>query len=156
MMKKSINTSTMKIQNNDDELFKQIKLHEGCKYYAYQDSEGYLTIGIGRCIDKRIKRPLSEDEVLYLYNNDIKLARSQLSSYPWYQNQDDIRQGVLIELVFNEGLDHLLEFKRMIKALLVKDYQIAVRELVNSNWGNQVGSTRLDDVTYRLYYGKYQ
>lgn len=148
-----------KTQNNDSfdqNLFNEIKLHEGSQSYAYQDSEGYWTIGIGRCIDRRIKRPLADDEILYLYNNDIKLAKTQLSSYPWYQNQDEVRQGVLIEFVFNEGINHLLEFKNMIKALSIKDYQTAIREIMNSDWAHQVSHERLDDMTYRLMYGKYR
>lgn len=124
--------------------------------YAYPDSLGYWTIGIGRCIDKRINtRALSQDEIYYLYQNDMKKCRQELSSYAWYKNQDEVRQDVLVELCFNLGMPHLLGFKNMLQAILKKDYVNAGKHLLNSKWAAQVKTTRATHVHYRLVYGRY-
>lgn len=136
----------------------QMDDHEGCIPYAYQDSKGYWTIARGRCIDKRInKRALSVDEMEYLWDNDKKACRLLLSTYPWYMNQDQVRKDVLVELCFNLGLDGLLGFRNMIKAVFVKDYKTAAAELLDSKWAREdVQPKRVSDVHDRLLNGVYR
>ena len=143
-------------QQHDDKLRDEIKRHEGKIPYAYQDSLGYWTIAYGRLIDKRKGGKLSDDEMDYLLTNDIKAAIDDLQPFSWYQVLDPVRQGVLIELVFNEGLPHLLGFQKMIAALKVKNYTIAAAELLDSTWARQVGLIRSGDMHYRLLTGNYQ
>lgn len=134
----------------------QMDEHEGCVPYAYQDSKGYWTIGRGRCIDKRINvRALSKDEMEYLWQNDKKNCRAQLAPYLWYQNQDQVRKDVLVELCFNMGLAGLNGFQNMIAALNAKDYKTAAGELIKSKWAKDVQPDRVHDVYFRLLYGAY-
>ena len=142
--------------NYDTQLRLRITAHEGTSPCVYNDTLGYATISIGRCVDKRINGAgLSPDEMQLLLTNDIQKAKADLLPYTWYQLQDEIRRGVLIELVFNMGLTHLLGFKNMLEALKVLDYEEAAKELLDSLWAKQVGPTRARDLADRLTSGKY-
>ena len=61
-----------------EELRKMLKRHEGVKNFVYLCSEGYETIGVGRNIaDSGLG--LSDDEVDYLLDNDIKRVKDELN-----------------------------------------------------------------------------
>lgn len=128
--------------------------HEGMKKYAYQDSRGNLTIGIGRCIEPG-NEGLTVDECFYLMRNDIDRLNRELSIYDWYKTQDEVRQGVLIEMAFNVGVAGLLGFKRFIEALKPINAPLAASEMLNSLWATQVGPTRANDMASRMRNGRY-
>jgi lysozyme len=128
---------------------------EGYAKYAYQDSLGYWSIGIGRCIDKRVGKGLSDDEINYLLDNDISQCRAQLKSFDWYLIQDDVRKDVLVELCFNLGLPKLLKFNQTLNSIANKNYDSAVVHLLNSKWAKQVQKSRIDSIIYRLIHGEY-
>lgn len=136
-------------------LKERLKLHEGKKKSAYLDSKGYLTIGIGRCIDKKLDCGLTDEEIFYLLENDLNKSHKELSQFDWYKKLDDVRREVLIELHFNMGLPKLLTFKKMIAALSQKNYPLATQELLNSKWKDDVGVNRSTDIAQRLLNGKY-
>jgi lysozyme len=138
-----------------DDLIACLVLHEGAKRYAYPDSLGNISIGIGRNIDKKGGRGLSLDEQMYLLNNDIIMCRTQLKSMPFYQIQDDVRKDALVEMCFNLGFSNLLGFKNMISDLDEKLYISAVRCARESKWATQISSSRLDNICYRLLHGAY-
>lgn len=140
----------------DDRLIGRIVEHEGIKKFVYKDIMQYSTVGIGRCIEPNVGKGLSVDECFYLLRNDLADFRRELSVYDWFKIQDDVRQGVLIELAFNMGTANLLKFKKMIAALSVKNYSLAAKELVNSTWFTQVGKGRSDDIRWRLDNGRYK
>ena len=98
---------------------------------------------------------MSVDECFMMLRNDIADFRAQLTVYPWFKCQDDIRQGALIELCFNMGLAHLLQFKNMLEALGRKNYLEAAKELLDSKWASQVGVSRSKDIAYRISNGRY-
>lgn len=138
-----------------DDLKKWLQANEGSEQFAYQDSLGYYSIGIGRCIDRRRGKGLSIAEQLYLLDNDIEDCKRDLNPFVWYQNLDDVRKCVMIELCFNLGIHGLLSFKRMLSALKEKDYPRAIAELKDSKWSTQVGKERISNICYRLKNGKY-
>jgi lysozyme len=137
-------------------LISRIIDHEGMEKSAYQDSLGFWTIGCGRLIDSRKNAGLSVDEIFFLLRNDLNDCRSQLTIYAWFKCQDDVRQGALIELCFNLGITHLLEFKNMLDAIGRKNYPEAVKALLNSKWAEQVSKNRVDDISYRINFGRYK
>ena len=128
---------------------------EGVEQFAYEDSLGFITIGCGRCIDKKRGKGLSREESLYLLNNDIKDCKLKLSPYPFYQELDPVRKEVLAELCFNLGIGGLLGFKRMIAAIQSKDFIAASLELLDSKWATQIQRSRRTSIAYRLKYGIY-
>ena len=129
--------------------------HEGRARYAYEDTLGNITIGIGRNISQRSGKGLSLDEQMYLLNNDIVSCRNQLKSMPFYQIQDDVRKDALVEMCFNMGLPHLCCFRNMISDLSEKLYESAVRSARESKWATQISKARLDNICYRLLHGAY-
>jgi lysozyme len=141
---------------SNQELIDKLIEHEGVKSFVYNDINGYSTIGIGRCVDSRIAGSgLSIDECMYLLNNDINKFKKQIQSYDWFQQLDSVRQDAIVELCFNMGTNNFLKFKKTIAALQQKNFKLASKELLNSNWANQVGKKRANDISYRLEHGKY-
>lgn len=143
------------LETNMTDLLSCLIEHEGIARYAYQDSLGYITIGIGRNVDSRSGKGLTTDEQRYLLNNDIISCRKQLKDFHFYQIQDDIRKDVLVEMCFNMGLPHLIGFKNMISDLEEKIYSSAVRNAKDSLWAKQISPSRLDNICYRLLNGRY-
>lgn len=127
--------------------------HEGFNGRLYKDSMGLDTIGYGRCI---ATNPLTKDEALYLMQQDIARARTDLvASFAWFADLDPIRQAALIDLCFNVGISGLLGFKKMVSALAAKDYDSAAAELMNSRYALQVGS-RAKELSQMLKTGEWQ
>lgn len=132
-----------------------IQQHEGYRRFAYNDSLGYITIGVGRCIDKRVGKGLSPREALYLLRNDIEECEQKLSVYDFYKLLDEVRKGVMIELCFNLGLKGLLSFKKMLANVENGKWVDAVNELHDSKWAKQVSVDRVFNICHRLEHGKY-
>jgi lysozyme len=116
-----------------------IKEHEGVVPHAYTDSRGYLTIGVGRLIDEKLGGKLSDDEIDYLLTNDLNRCLEEAATYPWYEAMNEVRQAVIISMLFNLGKPNFDKFQNMQAALLVGDHALASREMLDSRWANQVG-----------------
>ena len=140
----------------DEMLVSRLVQHEGIKQFAYTDSLGYVTIGVGRCIHEGKGRGLTSDDCFMLLRNDLIYFRNLLLKYDWFIKQDTVRQNALVELAFNMGVNGLLSFKKMLSALTVNNYALAAKELVSSVWATQVGNNRASDLQYRLLNGRYR
>jgi lysozyme len=140
----------------DEMLISRLVEHEGIKKFSYNDSRGFATIGVGRCIEEGKGRGLTTDECFYLLKNDLIYFRNLLLKYDWFTKQDVVRQNALVELAFNLGVNGLLGFKNMISALTVNNYALAAKELVDSSWSQQVGSARSKDLQHRILNGRYK
>jgi len=115
----------------------QLHLHEGSRRFPYRDTVGKLTIGVGRNLDDR---GLSDDEISYLLQNDIRLVQEDLDrSLPWWRQMDEVRQRVLADMCFNLGISRLLLFRNTLKAMKEGDYELAASGMRNSLWFKQVG-----------------
>lgn len=121
------------------ELIRQLRGDEGERACVYQDHLGYWTIGVGRLVDSR--KPgagLKPHEISYLLNNDIdERIDALMRRLPWFQNLDPVRQGVLIAMSFQLGVDGLLGFKNTLKMIQQGDYESAAQGMLNSKWANQ-------------------
>lgn len=128
------------INMNRKRLKSQLIYDEGVRSSAYKDSEGYLTIGVGRLIDENKGGKLSADEIEYLLDNDIdKVINQTIREFAWYDDLSEIRQEVLLNMIFNLGLGGVKKFKNMITALKRHDWEDAAREMLDSKWSGQVG-----------------
>lgn len=134
-----------------EQLTQQIAIHEGFSSSLYKDSLGFYTIGYGFCVSDGIDQELAQ----LILNYQIQQATNELMNQPFYIGLDSVRQGVLIEFVFNIGLDGLLSFKNMIQSIMNKDWITAVADARNSKWANQVGEIRVNDMCSRLLTGQY-
>lgn len=113
---------------------------EGFVPTAYQDSEGYWTIGHGILIDPRVKGSgITKEESRYIKANRIKqYIHELLWVYPSLKNLDKVRQLVLVNMAFNLGVPRLMTFTKMFQALADKDYERASKEMLDSRWAKQV------------------
>jgi lysozyme len=120
------------------ELIRQLKGDEGVVSHAYPDHLGYLTIGVGRLIDKRKGGGLRPDEISYLLNNDVDDRINELNKrLPWFQNLDDARKGVLLNMSFQLGVDGLLGFANTLKLVEQGKYENAAHAMLQSKWAQQ-------------------
>ncbi len=123
-----------------DILKKQLEHHEGFVPYAYPDTGGYYTIGIGHLIDKRKGGSISRDSALYILNEDIESKCGDLNNYlPWYRDLDEVRQRVLIDMCFNLGMQGLLQFHNTLAHIQSGRYAEASKTMLTSKWAKQVG-----------------
>ena len=115
----------------------QLLKHEGMVNHAYQDHLGYWTIGVGRLIDKRRGGGISEEEAMVLLNNDIARVIARLNSESGFCNFPEQVQEALINMGFQLGVNGLLNFKNMWKALREHDWDRAAEEALDSRWAMQ-------------------
>jgi lysozyme len=127
---------------NRDRLKKQLMRHEGVRVKPYQDSEGILTIGVGRNLEDK---GLSESEVMFLLNNDIEEAYMECQRIiPGFRVMNSVRRQVLVNMAFNLGIPRLMGFKKMMAALRIGNYEEAAVEMLDSKWARQVGDRALE------------
>ena len=123
-------------KNNKDILVKSLIANEGIKLKPYRDTVGKLTIGVGRNLDDR---GITKEEALFLLNNDIQCIEKELASLQNFALLSKPRQRVIIEMAFNLGIEGLMEFKVMWKALQAMDWTGAAKAMLDSLWAKQVG-----------------
>lgn len=122
----------------DEEFVDWIKREEGVVKYAYTDHLGYLTIGVGRLIDKRKGGGLSLDEIDYLLKNDLdKVSRQVKEKLPWASKLTSTRQAVLYAMAFQLGINGLLGFKNTLRLIEQGKYDEAATNMLKSKWATQ-------------------
>lgn len=121
------------------ELTRQLRGDEGDKATVYKDHLGFWTIGIGRLVDPR--KPgagLKPHERAYLLQNDIDERIEELTRrLPWFQNLDDARRGVLLNMAFQMGVEGLLGFERTLSLVRDGKYDLAANAMQQSKWATQ-------------------
>ncbi len=146
----------------------RLLLHEGLRLQPYFCSKGKKTIGVGHCLDTN---PLTAEEekvlgdwqhgishcaALYLLRNDIKrVCISLKKKIDFFKNLDAERQYALVDMAFNLGVQGLLKFKKMLKALRRKDYEKASEECLNSQYAKEVGR-RAERIAHTLKTGEFK
>ena len=131
----------------------QLRIHEGVRTHFYRCTSGLATIGVGRCIEEG-SLGLSDDEIDYLLENDIKRCKQELVSLSWFPDLDPVRQDAIVNLCFNLGLTRLMGFQNAMGAMAVGDYKKAADEFLDSRWAKQVGQRSLD-VAHMIRTGEY-
>lgn len=121
------------------ELAVQLRRDEGERAFVYPDSMGFWTIGVGRLVDGRKKDAgLRPDEIAYLLNNDIDDRIEALTrALPWFQNLDDARKGVLLNMAFQLGTQGLMQFHDTLSLVQQGRYADAAAEMLKSAWAKQ-------------------
>ena len=114
-----------------------IKEHEGVRRFPYRCSAGKLTIGVGRNLDDV---GLRSDEIEYLLENDLKECIADLKRiFSNFEEIDEVRQAVLIDMRFNLGPGGFRSFKNFIQAVRGGYWLLAAQHMKDSKWYRQVG-----------------
>jgi len=115
-----------------------VKTDEGFRGQLYRDTEGNLTIGYGRLMEKSRGGGISRDEAEYMLANDLRTAERLCEAMPAYEDLSPARQAVLVNMCFNLGAAKLREFTKLFSALVHQDFEEAAFEMLNSKWAGQV------------------
>ena len=126
--------------------FTLIKKHEGLRLRPYRCTKGKLTIGWGRNIDakglpdfakpyfdkhKRITREMA-DMILA-----IDVADAVREAKILFKTFDKLclpRQAVTVDMLFQMGMKRVSKFKKTIAAVNKGDWQMAYKEMLDSDW----------------------
>jgi lysozyme len=122
-----------------DKLKNLIRSHEGYRRFVYRCPAGFATVGIGRNIDQGGKG-VSEEESLFLLEQDVSECIDDLSSFSWWHDLNDARQAALVDMRFNLGPSRFRRFKKMIAAIDDGDFREAARQMLDSRAAQQTGS----------------
>lgn len=120
-----------------DKILEQLVVHEGLRTTVYKCPAGRLTIGVGRNLEDL---GITPDEAMFLLANDVERCCAELDlTVPWWRALDDVRQRVLVDMVFNLGIRRFLGFKKMLRHVAAQAWDRAADEMLDSRWADQVG-----------------
>jgi lysozyme len=103
----------------------------------YKDSIGIESIGIGHNLrDKSI----SDKAVLQIFKDDLQDTINDCKAFDWFERLSDVRQAVILDMVFNMGIAGFTAFTNTIKLLSKGEYNAASIEMLDSLWARQVGN----------------
>lgn len=123
-----------------DNIIDELIRDEGWEPSAYQDSEGYWTIGSGICIDKRMGCGITPEENAMLIGNRLaKVKVWMASNYPWTNSLDPVRLAVLWNMGYNLGPNRFAGFRNFLASMQAGNWQMAALNMLNSAWATQVG-----------------
>jgi lysozyme len=136
-----------------DEIAEDLKAEEGFSEHCYMCTAGAHTIGYGRNIDAANGGiGITEAEADYLLRNDIMRTIEEVRRWSWFDQLDDVRKSVLVQLAFQLGITRLSKFERMLAALAEGNYDQAADELLDSLFARQVPS-RAERLQLKIRYG---
>ena len=119
-------------------LKKRIKKNEGFSCIAYPDSLGFDTIGYGHLIKDNEKELLncsfSKKFLLKLFYLDFNKALTEYERFYKEQNHQKHVAEVLIEMIFQIGVNKQKKFIKMNKHIKNKHLFMAALEMKNSLW----------------------
>jgi len=109
--------------------------HEGTMCNLYQCSEGRWTIGVGRNLSDR---GITEEEAMYLLDNDIKRVMSQLDQYwPVFRTFPEKAQLCCVDMSFQMGIKGFMGFRRTRALMEMGMWLQASEELLDSKYAIQ-------------------
>ena len=104
----------------------QLVRDEGIVEHAYEDSLGYLTIGVGHLIDKRRGGSLPPHIIEQLLQHDITQKTAELyARFSWVIEIDEVRRATLLNMAFQLGVDGLAKFTRAMAFMRNGEYTAA-------------------------------
>ena len=130
----------------DPQLVEQLKVDEGLRLLAYQDTVGVWTIGYGHT-GPEVKRGLTwtREKAEAVLVEDILEHNAKLAeALPWVSGLDPVRRRVLQNMAFNLGIGNaatgkgLLGFKNTLEFVRTGQYDKAADGMLASKWAKQV------------------
>ena len=109
--------------------------HEGIRVHPYKCSEDKLTIGIGRNLEAN---GISEEEAMYLLNNDIKRVITNLDKvFPAWKVMPSKARLVCIDMCFQMGITGFMSFVNTRKLMEENMWIDASEEILRSKYAIQ-------------------
>ena len=86
------------------------------------------------------KSGITQSQAIQLLQNDVnRIIKTLPTVINDFNKLPSDAKFVLIDMAYNMGLPRLNKFDQFLNALKNKDYTSAVKEMINSDWYNQVG-----------------
>lgn len=132
-----------------------LRRHEGCRLSPYRDTEGVWTIGYGHTEGvTKDSDPISQAQAdRWLIEDTHKALADARKAVSNFDELDDVRKGVLVNMAFNLGLTRLRGFRKTLAAIENKQFNVAALEMLDSKWAAQVGQ-RARELASRMATGK--
>lgn len=124
-------------------IFELLKFEEGYQEDPYHCSEGYPTVGIGTKIGPKnadldlYQFTISESVAREMLVDELVSIREELVKHRWYTQLDESRKYIIQSMCYQIGIAGVFKFKKMIKALEVKDWEEAAKQALDSRWSKQ-------------------
>ena len=134
-----------------EDVIDRLKSHEGYRRFAYECSEGRLTIGYGTMIENGghgIPEPIAEA----LLTDYVNVIYAQMSKYRWFTDLNQARQECIVEMCYQLGVEGVSEFKNMISSLKAEIWLGAAEHALDSLWAKQTPA-RAAEIARRLAEG---
>lgn len=138
---------------NFQRLQSRVCLDEGFRSEPYLDTVGVATIGYGttRINGKPVTLndpPIEEPIARHILSGDLfQACKDAQDLFVRFDDMDDVRQEVLVNMLYNMGLGRMKGFVKLIEAAEILNYTEMAAQMRDSKWFNQVGQRGL-----RLYY----
>jgi len=130
---------------------------EGRVPYAYPDSLGYLTIGVGHLIDRRKGGRLPDPIIDALLDYDISEKSAQVAqTFPWFASLSEPRKAVIVCMAFQLGIEGLREFKTALAAMEAHNYQRAAWAFLQSKVATVQAPQRWQRFARQIETGEWQ
>lgn len=125
----------------EDQIKEMLIRHEGLVCNVYDDSLGYKTIGVGRCLDKN---GISEEEAMFLLDNDIKRVIGELDkSWGVWRTFPEQARMVCIDCCFQMGITGWMNFRRTRALMEMGCWLESSEEILDSKYYSQTPNRAL-------------
>jgi len=114
---------------------------EGRKNKLYVDTVGKITGGVGHDFTDK---GLPNEVIDLLLKLDILEAYNDAATIRVFPNLDPIRQTVLIDMVFNMGLDSVKAFVNTLHYIELGRFDEAANQMLQSKWAQEVGNRAIE------------
>jgi len=119
-----------------DRTLERLKVEEGFRATPYRDQFGNETVGYGTNLAAGISKRQAEAMAAIALGD----VRDQLGKIGSYRALSEVRKSVLDDMGYNLGIDKLMGFHGMWRAINAGDFEKAAAEMLDSAWARQVPS----------------
>lgn len=140
------------------EVRQRMQRWEGRRYVAYWDPIGKVwTNGIGHAGPDVHEGDVWDDQKIDdEFDADwAKAGNGVMTHWPWAASLNDARQFVLINMAFQLGVHGLAEFVHALTAIKIGNWEVAKREMLDSDWARETPS-RADAMAEQMLTGEWQ
>ena len=133
-----------------------IEEEEGRTPWAIVDSRGYLTVGIGACIDHKVKGAgLCDAAIDAQFKFDRATADAVCARIPNFDKCNDVQKAALTSVAYQLG-DQVLGWKHFMAAMQAgPDFAAAAAALRDSDWARDETPLRAERETKMLETGEW-
>lgn len=126
-----------------DWLKRHLRDEEGRRPFAYLDTEGWWSIGIGHRLpadtttaDAKAMH-WTDAQIEEAFDADVAEAIRDADSFAWWRVLSPMRQAVIVAMCFQLGRRGVAGFVRMAEAIKASRWHEAAREMLDSAWHRQ-------------------